>query len=66
MASFTTTLGDRANSRPLKLTRQEAQEMEAAGFRFAEYDLEHDRYRVSMPYQLIIMRDSGLVTFEQA
>jgi hypothetical protein len=66
MASYTTVIGDRTASSSLKLTRQEAEDMQAAGLRFAEYNLEHDRYRVSMPYQVLIFRDRGLVTFEQA
>ena len=65
MLSHTTKLAGR-KSRDLQLTPAEAKAMWDIGFRFAEYDPEHGRCRVSMPYEVIIVPDRDELTIRQA
>jgi hypothetical protein len=53
MPTFTTELANRT-TRELPLTLAEASQMAEAGFKFAEFDPEYGRYRLSRPYELVI------------
>ena len=64
MLTFTTELADR-NSRELPLTLAEASQMAEAGFKFAEFEPEYGRYRLSKPYELVIIRDTNTLTIRQ-
>ena len=64
MLTFTTELADR-NSRELPLTLAEASQMAEAGFKFAEFEPEYGRYRLSKPYELMIIRDTDTLTIRQ-
>lgn len=64
MPSFTTELANRT-SRELPLTLAEASQMAEAGFKFAEFDAEYGRFRLSKPYELVIIRDSNTLTIRQ-
>jgi hypothetical protein len=64
MPSFTTELADRT-SRELPLTLAEASQMAEAGFRFAEFNPEQGRYRLSKPYELVVIRDTNTLTIRQ-
>jgi hypothetical protein len=64
MVSYTTKVGDR-DSDKLKLTREEALAMAEAGFRFAEFNLEYERFRLSIPYQIAKDLMRGTVTYMQ-
>ena len=48
MPTFTTELANRT-TRELPLTLAEASQMAEAGFRFAEFDPEYGRFRLSKP-----------------
>jgi len=64
MTTYTTAIGKRD---PIKLqvTKDEAAAMLQKGFRFAEFSVEGDRYRISMPFTVIKNLERGLITFEQ-
>ena len=64
MLSYTTTLAGRTQ-RELPLTRQEAESMVEAGFRFAEYNPESNRFRLSRPYELVLLPERGTLTIRQ-
>ena len=64
MPSFTTELADR-NRKELSLTLAEASQMAEAGFKFAEFEPEYGRYRLSRPYELVIIRDTNTLTIRQ-
>ncbi|SEQ02941.1 hypothetical protein SAMN05428969_1614 [Devosia sp. YR412] len=64
MPSFTTELANRT-TRELSLTLAEASQMAEAGFKFAEFEPEYGRYRLSRPYELVIIRDSNSLTIRQ-
>ena len=53
MPTFTTELANRT-TRELPLTLAEASQMAEAGFRFAEFEPEYGRFRLSKPYELVI------------
>jgi hypothetical protein len=36
-----------------------------AGFKFAEFEPEYGRYRLSRPYELVIIRDTNTLTIRQ-
>lgn len=50
MIRFTLELAGRNPDKP-KLTADEAAEMVTIGFRFAEYDPDGERFRLSLPYR---------------
>ena len=64
MLSYTTELAGRTR-RELPLTLAEASQMAEAGFRFAEFEPEYGRYRLSKPYELVIIRDTNTLTIRQ-
>lgn len=64
MVSYTIKIEDR-ELEALKLTREEAADMEAGGFRFAEFNLEQGRFRLSLPYQTVRELNRGTLTFMQ-
>jgi hypothetical protein len=64
MVTYTTLVRDRDAERP-ELTREEAEEMAALGFRFAEFELEEGRFRLSLPYKTAENLDRGTLTFVQ-
>jgi hypothetical protein len=64
MVSHTTRLSGR-KARDLQLTAAEAQAMLEKGFRFAEFEPEHGRCRVSMPYEVIVIRDRDELIIRQ-
>jgi hypothetical protein len=64
MATFTTTAAARNPDR-LALKYVEAVEMLSAGFRFAEFNPEGDRYRVSVPYGVAHNLLKDTITIEQ-
>jgi hypothetical protein len=64
MPSFTTDLANR-NTRELPLTLAEASQMAEAGFKFSEFEPEYGRYRLSKPYELVIIRDTNTLTIRQ-
>lgn len=64
MPTFTTELAGRT-SRELPLTLAEASQMAEAGFRFAEFNPEYNRYRLSQPYELVLIPDKGTLTIRQ-
>ena len=57
MPTFTTELANRS-TRELPLTLAEASQMAEAGFKFAEFDPEYGRFRLSKPYELVIVRET--------
>ena len=64
MLTFTTELAGRT-SRELPLTLAEASQMAEAGFRFAEFNPEYNRYRLSQPYELVLIPNKGTLTIRQ-
>ena len=64
MATYKTRLAGR-KTRELELTQTEAEEMFALGFRFAEYNPEQGRCRISRPFELLIARDADELIIEQ-
>lgn len=64
MRTYTTVLGKR-DLQQLELTREEARDLEAAGFRFAEYSEEASRFRLSAPYKIAQNLDRGTLTIMQ-
>lgn len=64
MRTYCTVLGNRDMSK-LELTRAEATEMEAAGFRFVEFNEEAGRYRLSAPYKIAQNLERGTLTIIQ-
>ncbi|HEY8574864.1 MAG TPA: hypothetical protein VIL88_00840 [Devosia sp.] len=64
MPSFTTELANRT-TRDLPLTLAEASQMAEAGFRFAEFNPENNCYRLSRPFELVIIRDTNTLTIRQ-
>lgn len=64
MLSFTTQLSGRSY-RDLPLTPDEAARMAEAGFRFAEFNPEQQRFRLSQPYELVIIPDRNSLTIRQ-
>lgn len=64
MLSYTTKLAGR-KTRDLKLTPAEAEAMWDKGFRFAEYEPEQGRCRISMPFEMIILPDRDELTIRQ-
>ena len=64
MPTFTTELAGRT-SRELPLTLAEASQMAEAGFRFAEFNPEYNRYRLSRPYELVLIPDKNTITIRQ-
>ncbi|WP_316355485.1 hypothetical protein [Devosia sp.] len=65
MPSFTTELANRT-TRELPLTLAEASQMAEAGFRFAEFNPEQNRYRISRPYELVIVPERNTLTIRQS
>lgn len=64
MATYKTRLAGR-NTREIQFTRTEAEAMFALGFRFAEYNPEEGRWRISRPFELVIQRDMDELTIQQ-
>lgn len=64
MLSHTTKLAGR-KTRELQLTPAEAKAMWEKGFRFAEYEPEQGRCRVSMPFEMIIFPDRDELIIRQ-
>lgn len=64
MRTFTTELSGRTR-RELPLTLAEASQMAEAGFRFAEFNPEENRYRLSQPYELVMIPDRNSLTIRQ-
>ncbi len=64
MHIFTTELAGRT-SRELPLTLAEASQMAEAGFRFAEFNPEYNRYRLSQPYELVMIPERNILTIRQ-
>lgn len=64
MRSFTTDLANRTTREP-SLTLAEASQMAEAGFKFAEFDPEYGRFRLSKPYELVIVSDTNTLTIRQ-
>ena len=65
MPTFTTELADRTG-RELPLTLAEASQMAEAGFRFAEFNPDANRFRLSKPYDLVLIPERGTLTIRQA
>ncbi|MDB5506084.1 MAG: hypothetical protein JWR75_722 [Devosia sp.] len=64
MLTFTTELAGRTR-RELPLTLKEASEMAAVGFRFAEFNLEQQRFRLSQPFEVLLVPDNNRLTISQ-
>ena len=64
MVSYTTRLAGR-NTRDINLTPAEAEAMLEKGFRFADFTPEAERYRISRPYEVILVRDLDQLTIRQ-
>lgn len=64
MPTFTTELANRT-SRELPLTLAEASQMAEAGFKFAEFEPEYGRYRLSKPYELVMIPERNTLTIRQ-
>ena len=64
MHIFTTELDGRTR-RELPLTLAEANQMAEAGFRFAEFNPEYNRYRLSQPYELVMIPERNILTIRQ-
>lgn len=64
MATYKTRLAGR-KTRELELTQAEAEAMFELGFRFAEYNPEQGRWRLSKPVELLIVRDHDELTIRQ-
>jgi hypothetical protein len=64
MATYKTRLAGR-KTRDLELTQAEAEAMFALGFRFAEFNPEQGRWRLSKPVELLIVRDYDELTIQQ-
>ncbi|UJW85110.1 hypothetical protein [Devosia sp. SL43] len=64
MLTYSTVLGKR-DLRTLELTKEEAADLLAAGFRFAEYGEEGRRFRLSAPYRVAQNLDRGVLTIMQ-
>jgi hypothetical protein len=64
MAQYTTKLGKR-DLKTLHLTREEAEEMYRAGFRFSIYSPETEEFQVSTPFKMLQNLDCGTVTLMQ-
>lgn len=65
MATYTTLVRDRDAERPELTREEEAEEMAALGFRFAEFEPEEGRFRLSLPYKTAENLDRGTLTFMQ-
>lgn len=65
MLTYTIHLADREADK-LRFTDQEAAEMAALGFRFAEFRPETGVYRLSHAYRTLQHLERGTLTFEQA
>lgn len=65
MPIFTTELANRT-TRELPLTLAEASQMAEAGFRFTEFNPEQNRYRISRPYELVIVPERNTLTIRQS
>ncbi len=64
MPTFTTELANRS-TRELPLTLAEASQMAEAGFKFAEFEPEYGRYRLSKPYELVMIPERNTLTIRQ-
>lgn len=64
MLTFTTDLAGRTQ-RDIPLTPAEALELHQRGFRFAEFNPEHNRFRLSQPYELVMIPEKGVLTIRQ-
>jgi hypothetical protein len=64
MPTYTTDLANRTK-RELPLTLAEASQMAEAGFRFAEFNPEENRFRLSQPYELVMIPDRNSLTIRQ-
>jgi hypothetical protein len=64
MLSHTTKLAGR-KTRDLQLTQEEARAMWDKGSRFAEFEPEQGRCRVSMPYEVIVIADRDELIIRQ-
>ena len=64
MPTFTTDLANRTQ-RDIPLTLAEASQMASAGFRFAEFNPEENRFRLSQPYELVMVPDRNTLTIRQ-
>ena len=64
MPSFTTDLAGRTQ-RDIPLTSAEALAMHERGFRFAEFNPEQGRFRLSQPYELVMIPEKGVLTIRQ-
>lgn len=64
MPTFTTELANRT-ARELPLTLAEASQMAEAGFKFAEFEPEYGRYRLSKPYELVMIPERNTLTIRQ-
>jgi hypothetical protein len=64
MVSFAVKLEGRDPTKP-RLRREEAVEMAALGFRFAEFDEQTERFRLSLPYKTAQNLERGVLTFMQ-
>ena len=65
MVSHTVRLDGR-KGRELKLKPDEAQAMMEKGFRFGEFNPEAGSFRISRPYETIVIVGSGELTFRQS
>ncbi|UXN69891.1 hypothetical protein N8A98_22230 [Devosia neptuniae] len=64
MRTYMTMLGKR-DPNNLELTKEEAADLMAAGFRFAEYSEEGGKFRLSAPYRIAQNLDRGTLTIMQ-
>ncbi len=64
MLTFTTELAGRT-SKELPFTRAEASQMAQAGFRFAEFNPEENRFRLSRPFELVLIAQTNTLTVRQ-
>ncbi len=64
MLTFTTELAGRT-SKELPFTLAEASQMAQAGFRFAEFNPEENRFRLSRPFELVLIAQTNTLTVRQ-
>jgi hypothetical protein len=64
MRSYTTDLSGRTQREP-PLTLAEASQMAEAGFRFAEFNPDANCFRLSKPYELVLLPEKGTLTIRQ-
>lgn len=64
MLTYSTVLGKR-DLKKLELTREEAADLMAAGFKFADYNEEGGQFRLSVPYRVAHNLDRGTLTIIQ-